>query len=327
MSSSLVQTTGVQSVGVVASLAKAFASNVTIHNLIAVAVSSYPSSGGTPPTHTVADTLTHTYSSAIRLTGAPTDTAAAHQQFYTPNTSAGANTVTVTHVSPGTESFITLAIAEIHGCVFTSPVHVTDSGTGTSTGPTSGNFTTTLTSFLWASMLHIGPDMTITSGSPWNFAFEAEDGDNMPLGAEYRSAEPAGTYAATWTIGISTPWTVLVTAFTDDVTGPIISDVAVSNITRNEATVTWTTDEISDSQVEYGTTVAYGSETTLDPTLVTSHSVDLTGLIAGATYHFRVKSRDVAGNLSVSADGTFTTTPGPGAGAAFSTQGRRRRGL
>src|SRR5207247_4304711 len=73
------------------------------------------------------------------------------------------------------------------------------------------------------------------------------------------------------------------------------------------ASIAWTTNEASDSQVEYGTTTAYGSSTTLNTSLVTSHSVNLSGLAANTTYHYRVKSRDAAGNLAVSGDQTFTT--------------------
>ena len=49
-------------------------------------------------------------------------------------------------------------------------------------------------------------------------------------------------------------------------------------MTTSGATVTWTTDEPASLQVEYGTTTAYGSATTLDTTLATSHSQPLTGL-------------------------------------------------
>src|SRR5690606_16711006 len=42
------------------------------------------------------------------------------------------------------------------------------------------------------------------------------------------------------------------------------------------------------------------------------HSVGLTGLQPSTTYHFRVRSRDAAGNPTTSPDGTFTTTA-PGA--------------
>jgi phosphodiesterase/alkaline phosphatase D-like protein len=74
--------------------------------------------------------------------------------------------------------------------------------------------------------------------------------------------------------------------------------------------VTWTTNEAADSQVEYGQTTGYGSSTVVAPALVTAHSVAVTGLQSGTLYHYRVKSRDAAGNLATSPDNTFTT-PAP----------------
>src|SRR5206468_1603557 len=50
----------------------------------------------------------------------------------------------------------------------------------------------------------------------------------------------------------------------------------------------------------------YGTLTALDSGLVTAHVRTLTGLSAGTLYHYRVRSQDAAGNLSVSADSTFT---------------------
>ena len=98
-----------------------------------------------------------------------------------------------------------------------------------------------------------------------------------------------------------------------DTTPPVISAVGASSITTTGATISWTTDEASDTQVEYGTTTAYGSTTTLDTSRTVSHSQALGGLAAGTLYHYRVKSRDAAGNLATSADFTFTTaSPPPG---------------
>lgn len=77
-------------------------------------------------------------------------------------------------------------------------------------------------------------------------------------------------------------------------------------------TITWTTNEPATSQVEYGLTTGYGTITALDTTLVTSHSVALLNLTAGATYHFRVRDRDAQGNLAVSADATFIAAGGSG---------------
>ena len=89
---------------------------------------------------------------------------------------------------------------------------------------------------------------------------------------------------------------------------PVISSVSSSNIAPNSATITCTTDEPSTSQVEYGPTTAYGYQTSINLTLVTSHSVNLNGLSPGTLYHYRVKSKDAAGNEAISSDYTFTTT-------------------
>jgi hypothetical protein len=48
-----------------------------------------------------------------------------------------------------------------------------------------------------------------------------------------------------------------------DTTPPVISNVAAEGITSSRATITWATNENSDSQVEYGTTPAYGQWTPL----------------------------------------------------------------
>ena len=87
------------------------------------------------------------------------------------------------------------------------------------------------------------------------------------------------------------------TAAAPDTTAPVISGVGSSNITASGASVAWTTNEASDTQVEYGLTTGYGSSTTLNPAMVTSHSASLSGLAANTLYHYRVKSRDAAGNL------------------------------
>src|SRR5207253_315697 len=111
---------------------------------------------------------------------------------------------------------------------------------------------------------------------------------------------------------------------TNDVTPPVISGVTATTVAATSATIQWTTNEASDSQVEYGPTTSYGSTTTLDATPRTAHSVALTGLSDGTTYHYRVKSKDAAGNLATSADSTFTTndiTPPVISGVAVTSVG------
>jgi hypothetical protein len=92
-----------------------------------------------------------------------------------------------------------------------------------------------------------------------------------------------------------------------DTQPPIISNVKSLNISAIDATIVWTTNEICNSQIEYGTTPGYGNITSLNMDLAISHSQVLNNLLPGTNYHFRIKARDVAGNLALSADYIFAT--------------------
>jgi lysophospholipase L1-like esterase len=111
---------------------------------------------------------------------------------------------------------------------------------------------------------------------------------------------------------------------TGAILGPVISSISSGSPTTTTAPITWNTDTPTDSQVEYGTSVSYGSLTVLDSTLVTSHSVTLSNLAANTTYHFRVRSTDGLGTLSSSTDQTFATpvaSRGGGGGGGGSSGG------
>ncbi|MFC2049898.1 redoxin domain-containing protein [Chloroflexota bacterium] len=88
---------------------------------------------------------------------------------------------------------------------------------------------------------------------------------------------------------------------------PTISEVKVFDITDSSATITWQTDMPATSQVEYGTTNAYGSTTPSNNELITSHSVALTGLKPSTTYYFETKSQGASGNEAASEAQTFIT--------------------
>ena len=99
---------------------------------------------------------------------------------------------------------------------------------------------------------------------------------------------------------------------TIDTTAPVITVVSSSNFTVSGATITWSTNEAATTQVRYGLTEEYDSSTTEVTSLVTSHSVNLTGLKAGKTYHYQVISKDAANNQAVSTDATFKTAASSG---------------
>lgn len=89
---------------------------------------------------------------------------------------------------------------------------------------------------------------------------------------------------------------------------PVITSVLTSGISSSGATVTWTTNEPADSQVEYGTSPGtYSYSTGLDSTKVTSHSQALAGLQPSTTYYYRVRSADAAGQTTYSTENNFKT--------------------
>jgi len=92
-----------------------------------------------------------------------------------------------------------------------------------------------------------------------------------------------------------------------DVTPPVISGVQATDITTTAAVIQWTTDENSDSVVEYGTTPGSYPNSESDLAMVTGHSIVLTNLTPATTYYYRVKSTDAANNTATSGEYNFTT--------------------
>jgi len=90
---------------------------------------------------------------------------------------------------------------------------------------------------------------------------------------------------------------------------PTISNVSFSP-GGNSATITWTTDTIADSTVNYGKTTGLGSTET-ESALVTGHEITLTGLDPSTDYYFEVVSTNTIGTTTDDNGGSyylFTTT-------------------
>lgn len=88
---------------------------------------------------------------------------------------------------------------------------------------------------------------------------------------------------------------------------PMISGVSANVVSGSTAVITWQTDITSTSQVDYGTTAQYGSESVVNASAVTNHSITLQGLTSKTTYHCRAKSKGSNWSSAVSSDLTFTT--------------------
>lgn len=88
---------------------------------------------------------------------------------------------------------------------------------------------------------------------------------------------------------------------------PVITNVVAIPLSMTSVKITWTTDKAADSNVAYGLTIAHTSGTSSNASLLTSHSITLTGLSPNTTYHFSVSSMDATFLSAMSPDATFTT--------------------
>lgn len=94
----------------------------------------------------------------------------------------------------------------------------------------------------------------------------------------------------------------------NDTRSPLITNVTVTNITNNSATITWNTDEIADSVVNYGEASRVYTEIASDPLFVINHTIALTPLSPGTNYYFVVNSTDRSDNSAESSEYSFATT-------------------
>jgi PGF-CTERM protein len=151
-------------------------------------------------------------------------------------------------------------------------------------------------------------DWTGTATNPnakvWDGTYEA-GGATVPDG-DY-TVNVTGTSTTTG-LSVNDNTKVITVTSAPDEEPPEISDVA-SDPTDDSATITWTTDEISDSLVKYGNASGVYTMQESDAADVTSHSIGLTELTANTTYYYVVNSTDPSGNSAESAEYNFTTLP------------------
>ena len=95
-----------------------------------------------------------------------------------------------------------------------------------------------------------------------------------------------------------------------DVQQPVIDQVLAVPGAR-QATILWTTDEPTNSEVRYGIDPDNLTELASDTALRTAHSVRLFGLQDETNYFFEATSSDAAGNRTTSARGVFVTSTAP----------------
>lgn len=92
----------------------------------------------------------------------------------------------------------------------------------------------------------------------------------------------------------------------------LTSEPEVTSITTKRATITWSTDRIGDTRIQYGTgSEDYFDEEPSKSDLVTAHSIELTNLSPGTRYYYTAKWTDEDGNTGISDEGNFSTDPAP----------------
>ncbi len=138
----------------------------------------------------------------------------------------------------------------------------------------------------------------LSAGTTYYFAVKARD--EVP-----NWSTPSGVISG---ITLASSTTASTTA---DTTAPVISGVQAVNIMGSGAQITWTTDDLSDSRVFYGT--ASGSLSSLAENRcyaggnVTAHCVNLTGLAYSTVYYYKVESRNAVLLNASSAQSQFTS--------------------
>ncbi|HAM88129.1 MAG: hypothetical protein US83_C0008G0063 [Candidatus Falkowbacteria bacterium GW2011_GWC2_38_22] len=92
----------------------------------------------------------------------------------------------------------------------------------------------------------------------------------------------------------------------DDEIPPIISNIKISDISATSSIVSWETDELADSLINYSLNKNYGivREPRFDKK---QHEIVMDDLLADTTYYFRITSADASGNQGISSDHEFKT--------------------
>ena len=99
--------------------------------------------------------------------------------------------------------------------------------------------------------------------------------------------------------------------FTLDTMSPMIMELGISDVTETSAVITWTTDEPSYGSLAYWWGTSFWDESAFTfvdaPGLSEKHSIALTELEKGTTYHFQVKAIDESENRAWSPEIFFAT--------------------
>jgi hypothetical protein len=182
--------------------------------------------------------------------------------------------------------------------------------------------TSTITAFGYP-LLRAGSAYTITGTATDQFGVVAGVEVSVDGGTTWHPATGGASWSYTWTPAAAGSYTIRSRAADDSVNvetpsagltvsvvsgtnlPPQIAAISARAVSGQSVTVTWGTDEPANSSVNYGTSPTSLTQTASNSSLVTAHSVTLTGLTPNTTYYFRVTSTD-ASNHSTTAPANGT---------------------
>lgn len=209
----VVQTPTIMSADGATGASKAFASNVTAGNAIFLSVAGYNDVGaGALPT-TISDTRSNTYTVDASHVGTFLSFRADFIAS-TPNTTAGANTVSISY-GAGASYYIRGVITEVSGLATSSILDATHKTDATTTGPTDSVTTLTTNTFVLGHMgSSVTNNRTVTATTGTELG-QAHNGSAEPVfSAQYLIASSTGSKTHSWTIsGTAAHWGVLLCAY------------------------------------------------------------------------------------------------------------------
>jgi hypothetical protein len=152
---------------------------------------------------------------------------------------------------------------------------------------------------------------TITNMQPnasYSIVVSSTDMDGNTVLA--KAGRPVTFLASSDPYGFTPAIGVLTNSFPDKTAPVIVSAPVVTRVGSTSATITWTTDEISDSQVFFGFSSSVMTRSAGEIRPVKSHSVTITNLQPGTAYYLKASSTDPTGNGPTTTGViSFTTAP------------------
>ncbi len=102
------------------------------------------------------------------------------------------------------------------------------------------------------------------------------------------------------------PLTFPASVVNDTAVPQLLGDITITPAGETASQLTWTTNEVANSRVQFGAQPSSYTGEVFDSLYVTQHSLTLTGLQEGVTYYYKLSNTDPSGNTFSSQEFNFT---------------------